>query len=788
MIAMKRYLINGVLALLAGAFVGSCSEKEVEYVPLATQKAQSYEQVFKEVYGDNIDPEQNWGFSDEIVLADEDSAEIVINEQKASSNAGTRRARTRGHDANANMWGYTWSNVPAPLTDEQKKRVRLYFQYNKEPDNEAINYRNFFVQDVYKGGDNPLNKGEWKYRDYSTESYDQVGVGSEHMDYLTAGSDNDHINNYNNAHCSTNDNVWDGKTYEEGYPLTAETAAAKGIGDWEAENRNHIVFHSDEIMLMVDSKTDCFGFWDSNGSEQHNDRYVIVSGETIDRWAENQWVKPGASVSGRYFVGFDYDSGSTAKAWTNEYYSFDYLGLIKVRYLSANMNQYATTDVKRYNNQPDLLTLAWLYFHGYNPVQGSAEKVWAKVGSYSDGYYSDWIISVLEAQSKTMTSRIAEYPDVVEKKRKVESQSGRIFCEDLGVSSREDLDFNDVVFDVIVYKNWTETTTARKKIYSDGSSEDLEAAYSSTEDQATYSAKITILAAGGTIPLLVAGKEVHEAFGVGETTMVNTVDNNSTAFGSPATKDPVDIGEFTTSQLFPGEKVDTDPIYAIDIPIVVNYSTPQVGVLGASLGGVPSKVMVPFNTKWTVERKPLALAYPDFASYVTDKSVEWWNGPSDETELNRATYYRYNDIDPRGLADEPSIVYNVTHYDAIYEDVMWDAGQTYTSQWSLANLNLGIDTYYPGDRIRFYGAGLSENSYISVVFSDGSTPYFIDRKFVEPTKDESGNYVYPSTAIIEVLLDEDKAAKLNTTVQATGTIQVQGQNFTLTQITRVPFE
>ena len=74
---MKKYLINGALALFAGAFVVGCAEKESDFVPLAEQKAKAFEEVFKEVYGE-IDPYQRWGFTDHMVLANGDSVEATV--------------------------------------------------------------------------------------------------------------------------------------------------------------------------------------------------------------------------------------------------------------------------------------------------------------------------------------------------------------------------------------------------------------------------------------------------------------------------------------------------------------------------------------------------------------------------------------------------------------------------------------------------------------------------------------------------------------------------------------
>ena len=45
-----------------------------------------------------------------------------------------------------------------------------------------------------------------------------------------------------------------------------------------------------------------------------------------------------------------------------------------------------------------------------------------------------------------------------------------------------------------------------------------------------------------------------------------------------------------------------------------------------------------------------------------------------------------------------------------------------------------------------------------------------------------------TSGVVEITLDEDLAAKLNATVQATGTIQVQGCNFTLKRIGRTLFQ
>jgi len=785
---MRKYLIKGALALFAGTLVLGCAEKESEYVPIVEKKVKAYEEVFKEVYGD-IDPYQNWGFTNDLSLADPSTTEVIYQDSVVPASARIRAAGTRGHDANANMWGRTWSNVPDPLTPEQKKRVRLYFQYNRFPTNEPVNYTNFFVQDVYKGATTPLNDGSESKSQYSTEVYgfdggSRVEAGSAHMDKLTAGSDDDHINNYNNAHCSTNNNVWDGRTYEAGYPKTAET----GTGDWEAENYNHVVYHSDEIMLMVNSKTDCFGWYESNGSIQHDDQYVIISGATIDAWASqhSELGDLGASVTGRGFVGFDYESVPQTDAYTNVIYTAP--NGKQVKYLKAEMNMYSTSDIQQ-GVETDAKRLE-LLGKGYLPVLNSADKTWAKLGKFADGYYSDWIVCIVEARGKTITSREKIEKEGEDYKIPVPAQCGRIFCEDLGESSREDLDFNDVVFDVDIYQHYEAGTRYYYTIYSDGRKVLDRTEPYSTLDQATYTAEITLQAAGGTLPLTVAEREVHAAFGVGITTMVNTRDDNSTTQGTYVNELPaVFLGTFTPSQLSPG-KQDTDPIYAMDIPIVVQYEN-AVNELGSSLGGAPAKIFVPnHTTKWSVERKLMTLAYPKFANYVKNKNIEWWNDALlSETERQTAEYYRYSGVKYDGRVTPPIVITRIT-YPATTQDNLWSGSQPYTS-WGLVDIALNFDKYYPGDYITFYVDNLTADAYMTVVFADGSKPYFIDTQIPNYDLDYLGKKINQgkTSAVVEVMLDEANAEKLNNSKKnGQLTIQVQGQGFTLTRIGRTLFK
>ena len=142
------------------------------------------------------------------------------------------------------------------------------------------------------------------------------------------------------------------------------------------------------------------------------------------------------------------------------------------------------------------------------------------------------------------------------------------------MDDNSDFDFNDVVFDV-------------------------------TFDYPAGKTTITLLAAGGTLPLYVGGQEVHEMFGVSTKTMVNT--------GAGASKDPVSF-----------ELDGTFNYNAKNIVVQVE----KEGVLAeitAKRGMVASKIAVKPQYEWCKERQDIEAKYPDFGKYVKGEVGDnWW--------------------------------------------------------------------------------------------------------------------------------------------------------------------
>ena len=287
---------------------------------------QNYENAFITRFGQPHE-NQTWGFGE---------------------TASETRAMTRGHNANANEWAdpdkaYGGWLVPDPLEDGQKLRVRKYFQYNQYPGGTQCNYTDFFVQQVYKG--NPQTKGPYSDEQYQSANNNWV-VGSDHMDHLTAGAIHDHINNFNYG------------DYSGGGTVTV------------LDNGQHVggTTHQDQIMLMVNSQTDCFGYWNSDGSLGHDDRYRLVSAQTIDDWIDAHtdlgfgpsYGKKVVDKWDRHFIGFDFDQvvGYDVLAHTNE----DVLGAdgkpVQVvnkngQTVNKKENKYAKiTDFQGLNNTP----------------------------------------------------------------------------------------------------------------------------------------------------------------------------------------------------------------------------------------------------------------------------------------------------------------------------------------------------------------------------------------------------------------------------------------------------
>jgi hypothetical protein len=107
------------------------------------------------------------------------------------------------------------------------------------------------------------------------------------------------------------------------------------------------------------------------------------------------------------------------------------------------------------------------------------------------------------------------------------------------------------------------------------------------------------------------------------TTIINTIDSDEGSYGN----------NYNTTPLAPvdlGDDFEYSSIAAI--PIIVNYGS-EVLELNSNLGEAPHKILVPIGTKWPKERVKLKDTYTQFADYVNDSSVKFWNGEKVQSNL-----------------------------------------------------------------------------------------------------------------------------------------------------------
>lgn len=914
---MKKYLIKGALALFAGTLVLSCAEKESEYVPVAQQKVKAFEDVFKEVYGDNIDPYQDWGFSqgktnaEELPVVDvvDLSGDVAFTRAAAFGRFGALMAfagtRAGGEFANhvgaytdGNMWTHDGFQAPDPLTPGQKLRVQYYFQMNKITNPNQPNYGtiDFFMQQVYDGGDDPITK--YKQGNYSSEQYvDGDGnpiIGGEHMDYLTAGPNHLHINNFNNSTCGWYENV----------------------ANWNQTDVNDkSQQHRDQIELMLNTPTSCFGFANSNNTRVYDDQWTLVAGSVIDNYCEvidpngyQEFLRAHTGVTdakvvdrwNRSFIGFDYKlmpenspiidgeyamysdagdqtQGSYVYNGTNittiddkntrilingnpipvvsdnlNFYGSNVVGVGGERghseydkfkdYVPGETNDdclYLTNHTSGVQSDHYALNLAFIakrVAEGYYPVHGTSLRLWAKPNDQTDGFYTDWIVSFMPSSYQPQSDKYIRHDEdtwhAIER--------GRVFCEDLGRAAREDLDYNDIVFDAIVFKKNTkyyETHEVWDKDpdkYADAQRLDSKTTEYADETE-TFYLNIKLLAAGGTIPVsLKIGEEdennpkavkeyvIHDEFNDPEPTptemMVNTRDNNSTAFGSFGTRQPVQLGDIykTFSVSYDDGTSEPFDVQLIEVPESLARidkirlwscfgGGTDVAEIQHVKGGAPQKFMAPWGTtKWASERNNISLAYPGNAStssfndWVEDRAnVPWGYANPNYCYLDDQPY----NPDGRQL---PLAFRSYSNVSIEKEQRLWERqeGHSFGSTWNLTNLDLTLDVpqFVAGDRLRFYAKDIptpngtdadaeftsdDQKAWITVVIGD-ITPYFVNTEFPYYAV-EKGKRVFKDTGCLEVVIDQAAANMINNYIGLHGhlTFQVQGRNFTLTCISRV---
>ena len=201
------------------------------------------------------------------------------------------------------------------------------------------------------------------------------------------------------------------------------------------------------------------------------------------------------------------------------------------------------------------------YYVGFTAWGTKEDNGIKEFGAQRKEYCDDWIIKIVPGEGE------------------IEDRTKRVIVEDLissityehlpGIS---DWDYNDAVFDVSI-----------------------------EEDSTT----ITLLAAMGTQPLYVAGKEIHQMFGVLPQIIVDTRINRFK---------PVSF------------KIKTRTKNINEIPVLVDNGS-KIYDLYADRGKAPAKICVGTDYDWCDERLDIRSKYPKFREWVSSRKYdnnEWY--------------------------------------------------------------------------------------------------------------------------------------------------------------------
>lgn len=90
---MKKYLINGAMALIVGGFLASCTHDDVGAPATVNDRTKSFDEMFTELYGP-IAENHNWGFATVAAEPGEEQLEEQAAEERAATRAA-ERAETR---------------------------------------------------------------------------------------------------------------------------------------------------------------------------------------------------------------------------------------------------------------------------------------------------------------------------------------------------------------------------------------------------------------------------------------------------------------------------------------------------------------------------------------------------------------------------------------------------------------------------------------------------------------------------------------------------------------------
>ena len=650
---MKKYLMSGVAAIAFLAAFTSCSKstdlydagavKEKETQEKTIQKSTSYEEAFTKRYG-TIDSNNDWGFGN---IGKAKTRSAVEGRANAFSSSFTFPTTP-----DASIYAETVPTGVAYLGDYKDPWGGYQLYHFNLPNNTAwldaaavancgMDFNRYSYTIYVKGEVVAPNDIYFKAgcKLYLTKGAKLTLPGTDY----SFGQDNMQVYVADGAELICNGQLQfsTSKLYNNG-KVTANTIDVAGTGmiynsaKGTIKTTGVIKFSNAESVVVNDGKIEAAYLGTEGGSKFMNNGITDLSGDTEISSNDNIWVNNGKyitenftytagsadvinncmlTVRNKFYIGlgstttngFKVDGGvltkdfeahgpanifmanSTVFKVTNQAKmeitvvgngiygpeSGDYAVFQAKNIVGLDGNNYCVS----YFNK--LCVVADTHFaHAYLDATSAAAQANGGVGNNPTYYYDPNTVKMcVNGTNPDFSIEETECnPGIGGNKDEIQ-YAVRIICEDLGAS--DDFDFNDVVFDALI------------------------------KDGKTY---IKVLAAGGTLPLTVAGKEVHEIFGVGTKTMVNTQPN-----AHNATK--TDKQEFVIDQAYSSYK---------EIPVMVGVdanANPMTNegmtTLKAEKGAAPQKIAVDTNFEWCDERIQIETKYTNFSDYVSNSATLW---------------------------------------------------------------------------------------------------------------------------------------------------------------------
>ena len=577
---MKRYLIKGALALIAGLFITSCShETEVDFVPIQDQRTQEFDKAFKEAFTSNIAPNQDWGFSTSQFIARQ---------------AGTRKADPGD---NAEWFGPNQSDyykqmglvAPEMVSADEERVISEWFKTHKNPQSDRINLSTFFVQQVYFGTK--------EYTGKDGNGADHKVIGGQHMDWLCAydpatGGD-DHMFNFNTSS-------------PERY--------------WTADGTYDVRTYMSKMQLMVNSSTQRFGCKESQGTD--NKVYY-------------NYVLKALEYNGKigYYVGFDYENHGQNGDFPKDGFYDDRIikivpgnGLVpegpgtEVTPPASETEHYTAkhrTTKTEYFKKRILLDYGRVFCEDLGGNYNSNRKDF----DYNDVVFDAYLYKEVEYKRETVYDT---YEVTVKWKGHLPKMvNGNYVYDDKG----------QMVYD----ENETEIEVSKYTSEPEYVSGPIESPVEGADNRATFKADICLIACGATKPIKVGASndvnEVHKAFGgYSVDCMINTFDENTEkggGFGYHVVAEPVGPEDY--SGVFrlidiTNEVTNKNAPSIADIPVYVQWDGISATKVVAPTGEVPQKFMSRAKDNWTSERCFLGDAYPSFTNWVSQPNKHFSTG------------------------------------------------------------------------------------------------------------------------------------------------------------------